>query len=60
MKLGTLYICIGHTIPSSLIVSEKNDCSGIVVAVEQGEQTVVVDFETTLWHNKLGIRVRKV
>ena len=37
-----------------MIVSEKNECLGIVVAVEQGEQTVVVDFDTGLWHNRLG------
>ena len=54
MKVGTLYLCIGHTVPSTLIISEKNECSGIVVAVEQGEKIVVVDSKTTLWHNKLG------
>ena len=54
MKVGTLYLCTGHTVPSTLIVSEENECSGTIAAVEQGEQIVVVDFDTTLWHKKLG------
>ena len=37
VKLGTLYLCIGHIVPSTLIVSEKNECSGIGAIVEQGE-----------------------
>ena len=54
VKVGTLYLCTGHIVPSTLIVSKKKECSGIVVAVEQGEQIVVVDSDTTLWHNRLG------
>ena len=48
VKVGTLYLCTCHTIPSTLIVSEKNECSRIVVVVEQGEQIVVVDSDTSL------------
>ena len=54
MKVGTLYLCIGHTIPSNLIVLEKNECSGTIATVEQGEQIIVVDSDTVLWHNRLG------
>ena len=54
MKLGTLYLCIGHIVSSTLIVSEKNECSGTIVAVEQGEQIAAVNSDTTLWHNRLG------
>ena len=34
VKVATLYLCRGHIDPSTLIVLEKNECSGIVVAVE--------------------------
>ena len=34
VKVGTLYLCTGHIVPSTLIVSEKNECSGTIVAVE--------------------------
>ena len=54
VKLGTLYLCTGHIIPSTLIVSEKNECSGTIAAIEQGEQITVVDSDTMLWHNRLG------
>ena len=54
MKVGTLYLCIGHIVPSTLIVLEVNECSGTIAIVEQGEQIVVVDSDTTLWHNRLG------
>ena len=54
VKVGTLYLCIGHIVPSTLIVSKKNECSGIVAIVEKGEQIAVVDSDTALWHNKLG------
>ena len=54
MKVGTLYLYIGYIVPSTLIFSEKNECSGTIVVVEQGEQIVVVDSDTTLWQNKLG------
>ena len=33
-KVGTLYLCTGHIIPSTLIVLEKNECLGKIVAVE--------------------------
>ena len=59
VKVGNLYLCIGHVVPSSLIVSEKNECSGIIAIVVQGEQIVVVDFDTTLWHNRLGTMSEK-
>ena len=54
MKVGTLYLCTGHIVPSTLIVSKKNECSGIVVAVEKGEKIADVDSDTVLWHKKLG------
>ena len=54
VKVGTLYLCIGHIVPSTLIVSEKNECSGTIAAIEQGEQITVVDYDTVLWHNRLG------
>ena len=31
VKVGTLYLCIGHIVPTTLIVIEKNECSGIVI-----------------------------
>ena len=54
VKVGTLYLCTGHIVPSTLIILEKNKCSGTIDAVEQGEQIIVEDFDTTLWHNRLG------
>ena len=33
---------------------QQNECLGTVAIVEQGEQIVVVDSDTTLWHNRLG------
>ena len=54
MKVGTLYLCTGHIVPSTLIVSEENECSGNIDIVEQGEQIAAVDSDTTLWHNRLG------
>ena len=48
MKVGTLYLYTGYIVPSTLIASKKNECLGIVVAVEQGEQIVVVDSEIVL------------
>ena len=54
VKLGTLYLCTSHIVPSTLIVLEKNECSGTIVAVVQGEQIAAVDSDTALWHNKLG------
>ena len=54
MKLGTLYLCTYHIVPSTLIVSEKNECSRTIAAVEEGEQIVVVDYDIALWHNRLG------
>ena len=60
MKVGTLYPCIGHIVPSTLIVLEKNECLGIVATIEQGEQIVVVDSKIMLWHNRLGNMIEKV
>ena len=37
-----------------MIISEKNECSGMVAAVEKGEQIIAVDSDTVLWHNRLG------
>ena len=54
VKVRTLYICVGHIVPYTLIVSIKSECLGIVAAVEQGEQIATIDFDTTLWHNRLG------
>ena len=54
MKVGTLYLCTGHIVSSTLIVSEENECLGTIAAVEQGEQIDVVDSDTTLWHKRLG------
>ena len=48
VKVGTLYLCMGHIFPSPLIILEKNECLGIGVAVEQGEQLVVLDYDTML------------
>ena len=54
MKVGTLYLCTGHIVPSNLIASEKNECLGIVTAVEQGGQIAIANSDTMLWHNRLG------
>ena len=54
MKVGTLYLCTSHTIPSTLIDSEKNECLGTNAIVNEGEQIVTVDYNITLWHNRLG------
>ena len=34
VKVGTLYLCKGHTIPSALILLEKNECTGTIAIVE--------------------------
>ena len=34
VKIGTLYLCTGHIVSSTLIILEKNECSGTVVVVE--------------------------
>ena len=54
VKVGTLYLCTGHIVPSTLIVSEENECLGTIDAVDQGEQIATLNFDTTLWHNRLG------
>ena len=36
VKVDTLYLCIGHIVPFTLIVLEKNECSGTIATVEQG------------------------
>ena len=54
MKVGTLYLCTGHIVPSTLIVSKANECSRTIAAVEEGEQIAIVDSDTVLWHNRLG------
>ena len=33
-KVGTLYLCTGHLVPSTLIVLEKDECLGTIVAIE--------------------------
>ena len=35
VKVGTLYLCIGHILASTLIISMKNECSEIVFVVEK-------------------------
>ena len=54
VKVGTLYLCTGHIVPSTLIVSEENECLGTITTVEQGEQIAIVDYDTALWHKRLG------
>ena len=54
VKVGNLYHCTGHIIPSTLIVSEKYECLRTITVVVQGEQIAIVDFDIALWHNKLG------
>ena len=54
VKVGTLYLCTGHIVPSTLIVSEENECSGTIFVVEQGEQITFINFDTMLWNNRLG------
>lgn len=44
MKVGTLYLCIGHIVPSTLLFIEKSQCLG----------TIVMDSKIELWHKKLG------
>jgi hypothetical protein len=34
VKIGTLYIFMDQTIPYTLVVAKKNQCSGIVVIVQ--------------------------
>ena len=38
VKVGTLYLFIGHIVPSTLIVSKKNQCSRIVSTFEKEVQ----------------------
>ena len=54
VKVATLYLFIGHIVPSTLIVSEKNKCSGIVAAVEKEEYIANVNSDIALWHNIIG------
>ncbi|HEX4849418.1 MAG TPA: DDE-type integrase/transposase/recombinase, partial [Puia sp.] len=56
VKVGTLYLCTGHTVPSTLdVIEEKQTSSGTVAAGLQEETgKVAVGSETTLWHNRLG------
>ena len=53
LKVDTLYLCTGHIVPSTLIVSEENECSRTIAAIEQGEQIAIVDSDRALWNNKL-------
>ena len=34
IKVGILYLCIGHTVSSTLIILEKNDFLGTIDGVE--------------------------
>ena len=34
VKAGILHLCTGHIVPSTLIVSEKNECLGTIAIVE--------------------------
>ena len=47
MRLGILYLCRVHIVPSTLIISGKNECLGTILAVKKGEQIDVVDSDTT-------------
>ena len=60
MKVATLYLSTSHIVPSTLIVSKKNECSGTIAAVDQGEKTNVVDFDTILLYKILGHMSEKV
>ena len=42
MKMGILYLFIGHIFPPTIIVIKKNQCSRIIVAVKQEEHQIVV------------------
>ena len=33
-KVGTLYLCTSHIVPSTLIILEKNECLGTIARVE--------------------------
>ena len=35
VKIDTLYLCIGHTIPSTLIISEKIEFLGTIVVLSK-------------------------
>ena len=59
MKVGTFYLCTSHIFPSTIIILEKNECSGTIATVEQGEQMATVDYDTMLWHNKIGHMIEK-
>ena len=37
----------------------KNEFSRTIVIVEKGGQIVVVDFDSTVWHNRLGYMSEK-
>ena len=49
-----IYICTGHIVPSTLIVSKENECLGTIAAVEKGEQIVAMVSKIALWHSRLG------
>ena len=34
VKVGILYLCIGHIVPSTLIFLEENECSRTIVAIK--------------------------
>jgi hypothetical protein len=34
VKVGTLYLCTGQTVPSTLVITKKNKCSGTVAAIQ--------------------------
>lgn len=54
VKVGTLYLSVGHIILSTLIISYKNKFLVTVTTIESEEQTIVVDSKIVLWHNTLG------
>ena len=59
MKVGTLYLCTSHIVPSTLIFLEKNECSRTIVAIKQGEKIATVYFDIVLWHNRPGYMSEK-
>ena len=53
VKVGTLYLCTVHIVPSTLIFLEENECSRTIATIEQGEQIAIVIIDIVLWNNIL-------
>ena len=50
VKLDTLYLCMSHTIPSTLLVSKKNECSGTTATFEKWEEKIARFWYKTMAH----------